>query len=228
MESERVTQSKGNFYLRRDNPAPRFKMTESFFTIVKPATGLYKDKGSKFLAFAHPVTDFEQIKSVLEGLKKEYFDARHHCYAWVLGTDKKQFKVFDDGEPNHSAGDPIYGQIRSKNLTNVLVVVVRYFGGVKLGVSGLITAYKTAAADALNQAAITEQFVVRRYTIEYNYPETSLVMSLVKDFELTLIGQEFKEQCQITVDVKIGDSETFLRKMDTMIARGHKVQISQK
>jgi uncharacterized YigZ family protein len=195
-------------------------MTESFFTISQPTTGLFKDKGSKFLAFAHPVTDSEQIKSILETLRKEYFDARHHCYAWVLGADKTQSKAFDDGEPNHSAGDPIHGQIRSKNLTNVLVVVVRYFGGVKLGVGGLITAYKTAAAEALNQATIIEQFVVHRYIAEFDYPETSLVMSLIKEFDLALIKQDFKERCRITFDIRLKYKTSFIEKIKTLRAQG--------
>src|SRR5437879_4473463 len=128
----------------------------SFFTIQNPTQGIYKEKGSKFLAFAFPVNSETEIKGQLDLLKKKYFDARHHCYGYVLGADKTKFKGHDDGEPNHSASDPILGQIRSKNLTDVLVVVVRYFGGVKLGVGGLMQAYKAAAEDALNQASVIE------------------------------------------------------------------------
>jgi uncharacterized YigZ family protein len=201
-------------------------MTESFFTIAGPTSGSYKEKGSKFLSFAHPVTDSEQIKAILEGLRKEYFDARHHCFAWVLGPDKKQFKAFDDGEPNHTAGDPIYGQIRSKNLTNILIVVVRYFGGVKLGVGGLITAYKTAAADVLEQAHIVERFVVRQLTIEYDYTETSLIMGLVKEFELRIIEQDFKEKCKLLVEVRIKMEPALLSKMNTLTAQGFKFRYS--
>src|SRR5690242_5641679 len=122
----------------------------SYQTIEKSSDSIYKEKGSRFLAFARPVSSESDVKKVLESLRKEYFDARHHCFAWILGPEKKLFRAFDDGEPNHSAGDPILGQIRSRNLTNVLVVVVRYFGGTKLGVGGLISAYKTAASDALD------------------------------------------------------------------------------
>ena len=125
-----------------------------FHTIKDSAEGLYKEKGSKFLAFAFPVTTEDEIKDCQEKIRKKYFDARHHCYAWILGADKSQLRANDDGEPNHSAGDPILGQIRSRDLTDVLVVVVRYFGGTKLGVSGLIQAYRAAAEDALNNTTI--------------------------------------------------------------------------
>src|SRR6186713_1623645 len=129
----------------------------SFFTITSASQGIYKEKGSKFLSFAYPVQSESDIKEHIAFLKSEYFDARHHCYAWMLGPERNHFRAFDDGEPNHSAGDPILGQIRSKNLTNVLVVVVRYFGGTKLGVGGLISAYKIAAEEALSKAVIIEK-----------------------------------------------------------------------
>ncbi len=137
----------------------------SYRTIQKSATGSYKEKGSKFLAFAFPVTSESEIKENLAALRKEYFDARHHCFAWMLGAEKKLFRSSDDGEPNHSAGDPILGQIRSTNLTDVLIVVVRYFGGVKLGVGGLISAYKAAAEDALKNAIIIEEEVTEKFSI---------------------------------------------------------------
>src|SRR5688500_17706527 len=129
----------------------------SYRTIAKPAEGHYREKGSRFLAFAYPVTTESDIKAHISRLEQKYFDARHHCFAWMLGAEKQSFRAFDDSEPNHSAGNPILGQIRSKDLTNVLVVVVRYFGGVKLGVGGLVTAYRTAAEDALNHADIIEK-----------------------------------------------------------------------
>jgi uncharacterized YigZ family protein len=128
----------------------------SYLTIKSPAEGLYKEKGSKFIAFAYSIASEEEMKEKLHELKKKYFDASHYCFAFVLGADKAKYRAFDDGEPNHSAGDPILGQIRAKNLTNVLVAVVRYFGGTKLGVSGLITAYKLAAEEVLNKAKIVE------------------------------------------------------------------------
>ena len=200
-------------------------MTESFFTIAASATGTYKEKGSKFIAFAHPVTDSEQIRTTLDGLKKHYFDASHHCYAWVLGADKKQFRAFDDGEPNHSAGNPILGQIRSKNLTDVLVVVVRYFGGTKLGVSGLITAYKAAAAEALNQTQVIEKFIVERLTLAYRYEETSTVMTLLKEFDAEISTQTFTDSCQITFDLRIKQVQPFRAKLDVLKATGHDLKL---
>jgi uncharacterized YigZ family protein len=208
-------------------PSFPFQMTESFFTIASPSRGTFKDRGSKFLAFAHPVADSEQIKTILAGLKKEYYDASHHCYAWVLGPDKSQFKVFDDGEPNHTAGDPIYGQIRARNLTNVLVIVVRYFGGTKLGVSGLITAYRAAAEDALNRATIIEEFITERFIIEFSYGDTSAVMALLKDCSAEIIKQEFAEACRIIVDLRIGQTQSFKNKIEILVATGIPVHLTQ-
>ena len=143
-------------------------MVEAYKTLSKKGEGVYKEKGSKFLAFAYHVENDEAIRDVLEDIKKVYFDARHHCYAYVLGPERKVFRANDDGEPNHSAGDPILGQINSKELTNTLVVVVRYFGGTKLGVSGLITAYRTAAEEALDAAQITTIEIKERAIIHYS------------------------------------------------------------
>jgi uncharacterized YigZ family protein len=201
-----------------------FQMIESFFTIAAPTTVTYKEKGSKFIAFAHQVTDSEQIKAILEGLRKQYFDASHHCYAWILGPDKKQFRAFDDGEPNHSAGDPILGQIRSKNLTNTLVVVVRYFGGTKLGVSGLINAYKMAAAEALNQTRVLEKFITERFTLQFDYTDTSVVMALLKESEAEIVKQSFMDSCQIIFDLRIKQVQPFHSKLEILKATGHQLQ----
>jgi uncharacterized YigZ family protein len=175
----------------------------SFFTIQNSTQEIYKDKGSKFLAFAFPVKSESEIKNQLDSLRKKYFDARHHCYAYVLGADKIMFKAYDDGEPSHSASDPILGQIRSKNLTDVLVVVVRYFGGVKLGVGGLMQAYKAAAEDALNRASIVEIEVTKTIELKFDYVRTPGVMRLVKDFELKILEQSFEETCQIKALLKL-------------------------
>jgi uncharacterized YigZ family protein len=204
-----------------------FQMTESFFTIAVPVTTTYKEKGSKFIAFAHPVTDSEQIKTVLDGLKKKYFDASHHCYAWVLGPEKKRFRAFDDGEPNHSAGDPILGQIRSKNLTNVLVVVVRYFGGTKLGVSGLISAYKEAAAESLSQVSVIEKFITERFTLAFGYVDTTLVMALLKEFDGEIVEQAFTESCKIVFDLRAKQVRSFLAKVEVLIASGYAIELKQ-
>jgi uncharacterized YigZ family protein len=134
----------------------------------------------------------------------------------MLGPEKNQFRAFDDGEPNHSAGDPILGQIRSRNLTNVLIVVVRYFGGTKLGVGGLISAYKAAAEDALNNSTVIEQEVVKRITLSYDYSITSDVMRLVKEFEMAIVHQEFKDQCELTGDLPLRHQQKFNEKVKLM------------
>lgn len=195
-------------------------MITSFHTIKNASTGEYKEKGSKFIACAFPITSEDDVKARLAEVKKKYFDARHHCYAYVLGTDKSKFRAYDDGEPNHSAGDPILGQIRSKNLTNVLIIVVRYFGGTKLGVGGLITAYKTAAEEALNHAIIVEELVRITVVFEFSYAVTPTIMKLVKDFELKIIRQEFDETCSLTAEVLLLLKETLLERIRLLNATG--------
>lgn len=199
----------------------------SFTTIQHPGEGIYKEKGSKFLAFAFPVETEAAIKGHLEALKKQYVDARHHCYAWMLGPEMKHFRAFDDGEPNHSAGDPILGQIRSKGITNVLVVVVRYFGGVKLGVGGLITAYKLAAADALSNTVTVEKEVTKTYSIVYAYDATPEVMKRIKEFDLTILQQDFSEQCMLRVKVKLINQEDFIASIKLLKALGLTVSLSE-
>lgn len=200
----------------------------SFHTIEGSSEGSYKELGSKFLAFAYPVSSEEEVKIKIEALKKKYFDARHHCFAWIIGEDKSRHRAFDDGEPNHSAGDPILGQIKSKNLTNVLVVVVRYFGGVKLGVGGLIQAYKTAAEDALSNATVIEREITHSIILHYPYDSTTDVMRLVKEFELKIIRQEFLEECVLHADVKRKFFDSFITKTELLRALGHKVSIEDR
>jgi uncharacterized YigZ family protein len=197
----------------------------SYHTIQQPAEGQYKEKGSKFIGFAFPVQSEEEVKLHIQELKKKYFDARHHCFAYMLGADKSRFRAFDDGEPNHSAGDPILGQIRSKNLTDVLVVVVRYFGGVKLGVGGLIGAYKAAAEDALSHCLIIEKEVLKCFSIEYEYSATPEVMRLVKDYNLSIINQQFQERCSMNVEVTLKETRNLLEKITLMNALGTAVTI---
>jgi len=199
-------------------------LIDHFFTISKTGTGLYKEKGSKFLAFAYPVSDLESINLRLEELRKEYHDARHHCYAYILGNDSKQFRANDDGEPNHSAGDPILGQIRSFNLTNTLIVVIRYFGGTKLGVSGLINAYKTAAEEALNNSAIKKQFITSPLHISYAYSSTNEVMKLIDTYELTIIEQEFVEKCTLKATVVISKYQQLINDIQLLIDIGNKIE----
>lgn len=176
------------------------------------------------MAFAYPVESDEEVKQRLSALRKSYYDARHHCYAYVLGLQSEKFKAVDDGEPNHSAGDPILGQIRSQNLTNVLVVVVRYFGGVKLGVGGLVQAYKTSAADALTKAEIVELEVMELVSLEYDYSATPEVMRLVKEFEIVILHQEFNEGCRMNLQLKLRLAKAFQEKLDLLKALGVKVK----
>jgi uncharacterized YigZ family protein len=196
-----------------------------YHTIEKPAEGLYKEKGSKFLAFAYPVGSEEEIREKLGSLRKQHYDARHHCYAWVIGPDKKRYRAFDDGEPNHSAGDPILGQIRSKDLTNLLVVVVRYFGGTKLGVGGLISAYKTAAEDALNNAVLIEKEVFKEFRLHYPYSSTPEVMRMVKEFEINILHQDFSETCSMEGNVPLRLEKKFIEKVALMKAMGSAVEL---
>ena len=177
-------------------------MQDTYRTIEAPTEGLYKEKGSKFIALAYPAYTEDEVKDILAEVKKKYYDARHHCYAYVLGADKNRYRANDDGEPNHSAGDPILGQIRSADLSNVLVIVVRYFGGTKLGVSGLITAYKAATADALAQATIIEMHETILLQAHYAYPQMNDVMSLVKEYDLPVRDQQFELDCKLTLEVR--------------------------
>jgi uncharacterized YigZ family protein len=196
----------------------------SYQTIQSPVEGSYKEKGSKFLAFACPLETENEIKERLELIRKEYFDARHHCFAYVLGAEKKKFRAFDDGEPNHSAGDPILGQIRSKDLTNILIIVVRYFGGVKLGVGGLINAYKSAAEDAVNKAVVIQKDVTESINLDYDYAATPEVMRLIKEFDLIIKNQEFKETCRLDVDVRLKDRNSLIERLTLMKALGTNIR----
>jgi len=197
----------------------------SYQTVQNKGSGLFKEKGSKFLSFAFPVKSEADAKTHVDQLRKEYHDARHHCFAWVIGADRSQFRASDDGEPNHTAGDPILGQIKSRGLTNVLVVVVRYFGGVKLGVSGLIVAYRTAAHEALEKAGIIEKEITQELSIRYEYAYTPEVMRLIKDFELNIVSQDFQSDCYISAKIKLKLKEAFLEKTSLLIATGTDLKI---
>lgn len=176
-----------------------------FKTIVSSTEGLYKEKGSKFLAYAYPVSSEEEIKQHLEALRKQYYDARHHCYAYIIGLKNQQYRANDDGEPNHSAGDPILGQIRSKGLTNCLVVVVRYFGGTKLGVGGLINAYKTATEDALDKVQIQIVYSQTAFRLVFGYDQTSEVERALAEFEIDYEDKFFTEKCEYVGRLKDED-----------------------
>lgn len=178
------------------------EIEDSYLTLKKTSEGLYKEKGSKFLAFAYPVDTEDQIKDILDSLRKKYYDARHHCYAYMLGKNQDVYRANDDGEPNHSAGDPILGQIRSHQLTNVLIVVIRYFGGTKLGVGGLISAYKIAAAEAIQNNEIITAIVHSRLGFDFDYLAMNDVMKIIKDFDLQIVNQEFDNICRIEIQVR--------------------------
>lgn len=195
-------------------------MKDTYLTISTPSEGFYKEKGSKFLAFAFPVSTEDQIKDSLEELRKKYYDARHHCYAFMLGKDMEVFRSNDDGEPNHSAGDPILGQIRSANLTDVLIVVVRYFGGTKLGVGGLITAYKAAASDAISNASILEKIVYRTLALTVDYSEMNEVMRIIKEYDLNVSQQVMELKCTFHLEVRENDYNKVREKFDLLQALG--------
>ncbi|MBQ9338982.1 MAG: YigZ family protein [Paludibacteraceae bacterium] len=177
-------------------------MTSKYLTISHSSTGLYKDKGSRFLSFAECVTSEEEAKSRLEYYRKRYHDARHVCYAWVCGAEGEQSRSSDDGEPSGTAGRPILTQIQSRQLTYTLVVVVRYFGGVLLGTGGLVVAYRTAAAEALNEAGTEEKAVTVRKTIESGYAELDNVMRIIKSTDTRILSQTWTgDKCIIECEI---------------------------
>ncbi len=177
-------------------------MTDTYKTIAQKSEGTYTEKRSKFLAFAHPVETLDQIKELIEGYKKKYYDARHVCYAYMLGADRATFRANDDGEPSSTAGKPILGQINSKELTNILVVVIRYFGGVKLGTSGLIIAYKEATIAALSNANVIEKQVEELISYTFPYVMMNSVMKVVKELNPKIVSQTYDQTCQITLSIR--------------------------
>ena len=176
---------------------------DTYKTILKASqASLYKEKGSKFIGYAFPVTTEEEIKAHILDLKKEHHSARHWCYAWQVGTSYENYRVNDDGEPSNSAGMPIYGQLQAFDVTNILVVVVRYFGGTKLGVGGLIQAYKTAAKMSLEDSKIVKKTIDVNFEIKFDYPEMNVVMRIIKDENLTIINQKMDLNCSIELAVR--------------------------
>lgn len=178
-------------------------MTDEYKTITEViGEGFYSEKRSKFLAFAHHVETIDEIKDILASYRKKYYDARHVCYAYMLGADKADFRANDDGEPSSTAGKPILGQINSYDLTNVLVIVVRYYGGVNLGTGGLIVAYRTAAADALNHATIETRLVEEVITYSFPYPMMNAVMRVIKEMQPRIVSQTFDNTCSISMSIR--------------------------
>lgn len=193
--------------------------TDTYITIATASRGEYSEKRSKFLAFAHPVRTADEVKALVEQYQKQYYDARHCCYAYMLGHERKLFRANDNGEPSGTAGKPILGQINSNGLTDILVVVVRYFGGIKLGTSGLIQAYKAAAAEALSAATFVEKTVDAQLAFSFEYPFMNQVMRIVKDTGAAILAQGYDTDCTMTLSIRSGQLESLrarLIKVDTL------------
>ena len=189
------------------------QIKDSYKSIASEAKGLFKDNGSRFIAHAYPVETEEEVKDIVAALKKEYYDARHHVYAYRLGHLGEKFRANDDGEPSGSSGRPVLGQIDSNELSDILVVVVRYFGGIKLGIPGLIRAYKTSTADALANAEIVEKIASRHYRIHFGYLNMNDVMKVMKDMGLEQKNQKFDMECSIDTSVRLSLVDSFLERM---------------
>ena len=187
------------------------EINDTYKTIIRPSKEvLFKDKNSKFFGYAYPVSSEEEVKSAIETLKKQHHSARHWCYAYQIGTEDLVYRANDDGEPNNSAGMPIYGQIQSFDVTNILIVVVRYFGGVKLGVGGLINAYKTAAQLALENAKIIEKTINVDFVIKFDYKNINKVMRIIKEKQLNITNQKLELNCQIFISVRKSEAQCIL------------------
>jgi uncharacterized YigZ family protein len=190
------------------------EVKDTYKTIEEIAEGLYKEKGSKFLSLIFPVTNEDQVKEIVERIKKEHFSAKHHCYAYRLGFTSEKYRVNDDGEPSGTAGRPIYGQLLSHDLTNVLIVVVRYFGGTLLGVSGLINAYKSAAKNVIENSKILEKIIEFEYELVFVYPIQKNVLKIIKEEQLIIRFSEFEMNCKLHIGVRQNRVEEVLRKFN--------------
>lgn len=198
---------------------------DTYKTIEIPSEeALYKEKNSKFFGYCFPVQSEEEVKSILEKIKKQHFAARHWCYAFQIGTEQIHYRANDDGEPSGTAGLPIYGQIQSFDVTNILVVVVRYFGGIKLGVGGLVTAYKETAKMALENASIIEKTIDVHYLVRFGYKDMNRVMRIIKEKNLSIIGQKLELDCQIEIAVRKKDAQMVFDTFQAM----YEVDISEK
>ena len=191
-------------------------MTDEFKTISAISEGYYTEKRSKFLAFAHHVESVDEIKDILASYRKKYYDARHVCYAYMLGAERLDFRANDDGEPSSTAGKPILGQINSNELTDILIVVVRYYGGVNLGTSGLIVAYKPAAADAIAHASVEIRQVEERIVYDFPYVMMNQVMKIVKEMSPRIISQDYDNTCRITLSIRKSMAETLRNKLEKL------------
>ena len=191
-------------------------MTDLFKTIDTQGEGFYSEKRSKFYAFAHHVETADEVKTIVDGYRKKYYDARHVCYAYMLGAERQDFRANDDGEPSSTAGKPILGQINSAGLTDILIVVVRYYGGVNLGTSGLIVAYREAAADAIAHARVVERQVEEIVTFDFPYVMMNDVMRVVKDMQPRIVSQTYDNTCQIRLAIRLSEAEQLRQRLDKL------------
>ncbi|RKR13403.1 putative YigZ family protein [Maribacter vaceletii] len=197
---------------------------DTYKTVLKPSNEvLFKEKKSKFYSYVFPIQKEEDAKPIIEELRKKHHTANHVCYAWQLGVEKVNYRANDDGEPNNSAGMPIYGQIKSFNVTNVLIAVVRIFGGTKLGVGGLISAYRNSAELALNEAKIVEQILTNTFEITFDYKEMDKVMRIIKQNQLQIVSQKMEMNCSIHFSVRKKDSN----KIETIFKANHEIKIKK-
>lgn len=189
------------------------EIPDSYLTIAEHSYGEYKEKGSKFIAFAYPFDDEAELNLYLDNLRNEHHKARHFCYAYQIGLDQNNYRINDDGEPSGTAGKPIFGQINSFGLTNILIIVIRYFGGTKLGVSGLIQAYKEAAKAALDTATIVEKYLVGNYKLNFNYDQMGFVMNILKELNLEILDKSFESTCDVTISIRLSVEEITIQKL---------------
>lgn len=196
---------------------------DTYKTIVNPSEGFFKDKGSKFLSFAFPVTSEDEIKEIQQKLRKKYYDARHHVFAWKLGIESDNFRSSDDGEPSNSSGPPILGQIRSYELSDILIVVVRYFGGTKLGIPGLINAYRTAAKEAIEENSIVNRTITQSYRISFSYEDMNIVMRKLKEENIEQINPKFDLNCSTEIKIRLSDCE----RIENVFNKIHNIKFKQ-
>ena len=192
-------------------------MTDEYQTIATTSEGYYTEKRSKFLAFARHVENVDEIKEILAQYRKKYYDARHVCYAYMLGADRAEFRANDDGEPSSTAGKPILGQINSNELTDILIVVVRYYGGVNLGTSGLIVAYREAAADVIAHAEIVTRQVEEVITYTFAYPQMNDVMRIVKEMNPRILSQTYDNTCEIRLSIRQSEAEQLRNRLSKLL-----------
>ena len=191
-------------------------VNDNYKTIASKSEGTYTELRSKFLAFAHPVSTVEEAMALVEQYQKKYYDARHVCWAYMIGAERDVFRSNDNGEPSGTAGKPILGQINSNELTNIIILVVRYFGGVKLGTSGLIVAYRTAAAEAIANATIEERQIEEQVVFSFAYPMMNSVMRVVKDMQARILAQNFDNTCSVTLSIRQSEAEELRQRLQKL------------